>query len=301
MTRHPVDWIDAFADRAFGGNACAVVHDADSLPVSARIAFVRETGLVECAYVVASDRADFGARYYVATGEIPMAGHPTVATVAALVQRGLIPRPRGRAEITLEVGAGVLPVTVEIADGLPRVTMTQAAPRFGAEHDRGEIAALYGLAAEEVVAPPQWVSTGTPFIVTLLRDRDALDRARLDTGALAAFKARHGYGPGLLEPFLVALGGATAAGDTFARLLMPPPMPPEDPFTGSATGCMAAYLFARGLIGARFTAEQGHGLGRPGTAAVEVVGSPDAIAGVRVGGTAVAVMSAFAEIPPDAV
>ena len=96
MTRHPVDWIDAFADRAFGGNACAVVHDADSLPVSARIAFVRETGLVECAYVVSSDRADFGARYYLADREIgigqaltreitPHLQHPLELDVAGVV------------------------------------------------------------------------------------------------------------------------------------------------------------------------------------------------------------------------
>lgn len=286
MTLYPVDWVDAFTDRAFGGNPCAVVHDADAVPVERRIAFVRETGLTECAFVVGSRRADVGARYYVATGEIPMAGHPTVATVAALADRGLV----AEGEIALEVGAGVMPVRIEREAGRTRVTMTQPAPVFGAEHDPGEVAALYGLAAEDVIAPPQRVSVGTAFIVTPLRDRATLDRARLDADALAAFKARHGYGDGLMEPFLVTLGGATAAGDTYARLLLPPPMPAEDPFTGAATGCMAAYLFARGLIGARFTAEQGHGMGRPGQAAVEVLGTPGAIAGIRVGGTGVVVI-----------
>ena len=35
-----------------------------------------------------------------------------------------------------------------------------------------------------------------------------------------------------------------------------------------------------------FIAEQGHWMGRPGTAIVEVLGPPDAISGVKVGGTA---------------
>jgi len=48
---------------------------------------------------------------------------------------------------------------------------------------------------------------------------------------------------------------------------------------------MAAYLWHAGLISApRFTAEQGHDMGRPGQAEVEVLGPPEAITGVRVSG-----------------
>ena len=94
-----------------------------------------------------------------------------------------------------------------------------------------------------------------------------------------------------MEPFLVTLGGETADGDTFSRLLLPPPMPPEDPFTGSATGCMAAYLWHHGLIDQPgFTAEQGHWLGRPGHATVEVLGPRQAPTGVKVGGQGVVLM-----------
>ena len=48
---------------------------------------------------------------------------------------------------------------------------------------------------------------------------------------------------------------------------------------------MAAYLWANGLIeNPEFVAEQGHGMGRPGRASVELLGPRDAISGVRVGG-----------------
>lgn len=294
------DWVDAFTTTPFGGNACVVVHGADRLDAERRMALVRETSLSECAYVVASDAADFGARYYLAEREIKMAGHPTIATVASLVDRGLVDLASGRASFTLEVGAGVLPIEVVARPGgAPLITMTQRRPDFGAVQDAAEIAEIYGLAAEDIAHPPQIVSTGTPFCIALVRDHDALRRARLDAGALsrwAAAQATGEGGGGFLEPFLVALGGAES-GDTFARLLLPPPMPAEDPFTGSATGCMAAYLWHHRLIGSpRFVAEQGHWMGRPGRAEVEVLGPPDAIEGVRVGGSGVVLMRGKLEL-----
>jgi trans-2,3-dihydro-3-hydroxyanthranilate isomerase len=290
MASYRVDWVDAFTEVPFGGNACAVVHDAAGLPVEQRLALVRETSLSECAYLVGSDKADFGARYYLATREIPMAGHPTIATVASLVHRGMVDLSSGLAAFTLEVGAGILPIEVSARDGrAPLITMTQRRPEFGPVQDPAAIAACVGLDAAEIAHPPQIVSTGTPFCVTLLRDKDALRRARLDARALAAWRESVGDA-GLMEPFLVTLGGVDG-GDTFARLLLPPPMPAEDPFTGSATGCMAAYLWHYGLIGSRrFVAEQGHWMGRPGRADVEVLGPAHGIEGVRVGGSGVVLM-----------
>jgi trans-2,3-dihydro-3-hydroxyanthranilate isomerase len=55
---------------------------------------------------------------------------------------------------------------------------------------------------------------------------------------------------------------------------------------------MGCYLWARGLIASpRFTAEQGHLMGRPGRAEVEVLGPREAITGVRVGGSGVVLMA----------
>lgn len=285
MSRFAFDWVDAFTDRAFGGNGCVVVHAAEGLSIADRLALVRETSLSECAFVVGSDVADFGARYYLADKEILMAGHPTVATVVSLVDRGLVPLTEGRAAFTLEVGAGVLPITVERQHGKLNVVMTQAAPQFGRAFDPAEIAAMVSLGPEDILGTPQVVSTGSPFCITVLESKDALRRARLDTDLFYAMNPPGTPRGEVIEPFLVTLGGETEAGDTFSRLLLPPPMPAEDPFTGSATGCMAGYLWHHGLIETpRFVAEQGHWMGRPGRAEVEVLGPPAAPTGVRVGG-----------------
>lgn len=296
MTRYSFDWVDAFTAERFGGNGCVVVYDADGVDIETRMALVRETSLAECAYMVASDKADFGVRYYLAGAEIKMAGHPTIATVASLVHRGLVDVSSGHAEFTLEVGAGVLPIEVVMRDGLATITMTQAEPEFGPVVPAEEIAGIYGLDAEDIVSPPQRVSTGTGFYITVLRDHETLRRAVLNVPALEAFAAAN-PGPGFNKPFLVTLTGATEAGDTFARLLLPPPSLPEDPFTGSATGCMGAYLWHHGLIETpRFTAEQGHWMGRPGRAQVEVMGPREAIAGVKVGGTGAVLMQGWVEL-----
>jgi PhzF family phenazine biosynthesis protein len=285
---YPFMWADAFTATAMGGNPCAVVFGADDIPVETRIAYVRETGLVECAYLQASDKADFGARYYMADKEILMAGHPTVATCAALEKAGML---EGYDSFTLEVGAGVVPIDITRdmtgGEGPAVFTMTQFAPEFGREYPAAEIAALLGLSAEDILGTPQTVSTGTAFCVTVLKDHDALRRARLDLDAFAAFRP----GCDFNEPFLCVTEGFTGAGDTAARMMMLPPLPAEDPFTGSATGCMACYLWAKGLIESpRFTAQQGHWMGRPGSASVEVLGPPDGITGVRVGGSGVVLM-----------
>jgi len=90
---------------------------------------------------------------------------------------------------------------------------------------------------------------------------------------------------------LFCLSGATPVGKTFVRPFGTPPDLIEDPFTGSATGGMAAYLWRYGLIQEpRFIAEQGHWMSRPGRAMVEIIGSREDIETVKVGGEAVSVL-----------
>ncbi|RED13754.1 PhzF family phenazine biosynthesis protein [Pontivivens insulae] len=282
MSEHRCDWVDAFTDRPLSGNGCAVVHDAAALDVETRLAFTKETGLTECAFVVPSTQADFGARYYLHHREILMAGHPTVATVASLRHRGMI--PEGACEFTLEVGSGVLPISIDEAGW---IEMVQAAPSFMEEHDRAEIAAIFGLRASDLLDEPQMVSTGSSFCITLV-SQDALGQAELDVRKLRAWQEKLGEAGNMIEPYLVSL---TTEG-TMARLLLPPPGPPADAFTGSATGCAASYLWARGhLDGPDYVAAQGDDMGRPGRAKVGLIGTRDVIKGVRVAGQAHVLMS----------
>ncbi len=290
MAAHRYVYVNAFAEDLFGGNPCMVFFGADDLDEETRLKITRESRLSECAFLQkpASD-ADFAVRYYLASGPIPMAGHPTVATGIALIEAGLV-RPGD--SFRLEVGAGVMPIETRAGEGgrPPIVTMTQFAPKFGESFDPGEIAAIYGLSAEDFLAPPQVVGTGNMHVLAPLRNREALRRAKLNPEAVARFHAAH---PELTfaEAFLFVPEGETPEGRSFARLLLAPPNPPEDPFTGSATGAMASWLWREGYLDSpRFVAEQGHWMGRPGRAEVEILGPREAISGVKVGGPGVALM-----------
>lgn len=290
MPSYPVDWVDAFADQPFGGNGCAVVHDGGVTEVETCLKFVCETSLVECTFVGPSDVADVKVRYFLASREIPFAGHPTIATVVSLLHRDIVSGD----EFTLETGAGIVPIRIERAeDGAPLIVMTQVAPEFGTEIPVEEVARIGGIDPTDIVGQPQIVSTGLPFCITVVKDHEVLRRIKLDSAALAGMAERQGYsGTDMLEPFWVTLKGATDAGDTFSRLLLAPPSPPEDYFTGSATGAMASYLWRHGVIGTpEFVAQQGHWLDRPGQAQVRVLGTRDAITGVEVAGQGWLLMS----------
>lgn len=297
MLKFSLMQVDAFTDRPLGGNPCAVIFDADGLDEALRLAIAREMNLSETAFVIHSEIADFGARYYTPAEEIPLAGHPTIATVYALVASGRLKLADEHVTISLELKEGPIPVEIFSSAGrAARIVMTQRKPRFLSTHDSQQVLPLFGLNAEDALpgVPIQTVSTGTPQLMLPLRSLEALRRARLDVPAYEAYRAQSDF----FSPHLFCLQGVSRAGRTFARHFGTPPDLSEDPFTGSATGGMAAYLWRYGLLEEpMFIAEQGHWMGRPGQASVEVIGSRQEIQTVKVGGAAALVMRGELLIP----
>jgi trans-2,3-dihydro-3-hydroxyanthranilate isomerase len=290
MREYPFAQVDAFTSQRLSGNPCAIVFDADDLDAPTMLAIAREMNLSETAFVRRSAVADVGARYFTTSEEIPLAGHPTIATIFALVESGRIQAATDHTTITLELPAGVIPVEIVRSGGVvQQIVMTQLAPRFLHTFSADQALPAFGLTPEDALpgVPIQVVSTGTPQLMVPVRDHAALRRAHVQGDAYMALRAAGGF----FSPHLFCLTGATAAGQTFARHVGTPPEFMEDPFTGSATGGMAAYLWHYGLIHSpTFVAEQGHWMQRPGTGYVEVLGPTDAITGVRVGGAAITVL-----------
>jgi trans-2,3-dihydro-3-hydroxyanthranilate isomerase len=173
--------------------------------------------------------------------------------------------------------------------------MSQQKPKFLKTYDVAETLAAFSLAPGDALSGSvfQTVSTGTPQLMIPLAGHEALRRARLDVARYEPVQE----GADFFSAHLFCLEGATAAGRTFARHFGVPPDTFEDPFTGSATGGMAAYLWHHGLIDDPvFVAEQGHWMNRPGQAFVEVVGPRDDIETVKVGGTAATILRGELEV-----
>ncbi|WP_375434327.1 PhzF family phenazine biosynthesis protein [uncultured Hymenobacter sp.] len=290
MPTLPFLLVDAFTETPLGGNPCAVVLDADGLTDEQMQRLAQEFNQSETAFVRRSAEVEFGVRFFTPAEEIPLAGHPTIATITALLHAGRLQLTGPRTTLQLALRDGPIRIDVDApttAGELPQISMTQRPPVFGQLHDPAVVAPLFGLTPADVLpgAPVQTVSTGTPQLMMLLRDHDALRRATPpEPAAYARYRATSDF----FSPHLFCLGGATPAGHTFARQFGTPPDLPEDPVTGSATGGMAAYLWHYAYLAQPdFIAEQGHWLGRPGTITVHVAGPRDAIEFVRIGGTGV--------------
>lgn len=290
MARYPILQVDAFTTQALSGNACAVVFDADDLDDRSMLAIAREMNLSETAFVRRSAIADFGARYFTPAEEIPLAGHPTIATTYALIDTGRLKLNKDFTTIALELKVGPIKVEIHSHDNtVDQIVMSLKKPKFMSIHQPEEVLPLFNLNKSDALpgVPIQTVSTGTPQLMIAVRNHEALRRARIDANAYIAYRDRSDF----FSPHLFCTQGATDRGRTFARHFGVPPDTAEDPFTGSATGGMAAYVWHYGLIDQpSFIAEQGHWMDRPGEASVAVIGPRDNIETVKVGGSAVTVL-----------
>ncbi|RPJ28862.1 MAG: PhzF family phenazine biosynthesis protein [Chloroflexi bacterium] len=289
MSTYSLYQVDAFTTRPLDGNPCAVIFDCADLNDDAMLAIAREMNLSETSFVWRMDDGRFRARYFTPAEEIPLAGHPTIATLYALVDSGRLKLEGDYLKLPLVLRDG--PVEVEIfakSGTVERVVMSQRKPEFLRTYRPADVLPAFCLAESDLLpgAIIQTVSTGTPQLMIVLKDHASLRKATLDVEKYAALRNASDF----FSPHLFCLQGVKN-GATFARDFGLPPDTLEDPFTGSATGGMAAYLWHYGLIESpTFIAEQGHWMARPGEGYVEVVGPRDDIQTVKVGGAAVTVL-----------
>lgn len=278
-------WVDAFTSTPLQGNACAVVLDARGLDDATMQAIARETNLSETSFVFPGEgEADFVVRYWTPVGEIPLAGHPTIATAHALRESGAL--APGQDVVRLKMPAALIPVTIRAGEPVT-YAMSQPPPVFLNLVPRADMAAALNLHDDDLLedVEPRTVSTGTPQLMIALASRDALDRARPDRDALYRRADRDWF-----SVHVFARGGDGVA--LVARHFADFGDVLEDPFTGSATGGMAAYCARYGVVRERaYDVMQGMHVNRPGRAQVEVGGTPPLDIGrITVAGAAVTVL-----------
>jgi len=277
VRRFPIVTVDVFTPRALEGNPLAVITDARGLEDAEMQALARETNLSETTFVLPGDSAGVPrVRIFTVREELPFAGHPTLGT--ALVLRGI-----GQEEVTLELAVGRIPVRFSQRDGAAFGEMRQRDPEFGARHQAAAVAAGLGVPADALdpALPVQTVSTGTAFVIVPLRSRAALAAVRFDWARA--------------EPWLHAAGAHLAyfvvrePGRLVARM---PFYGGEDPATGSAAGCAAAWLALYGAAASdqETVIEQGDAIARPSRLYVRARCVEGSVTDVRVGGHGVIVM-----------
>lgn len=299
----PFTQVDVFTSRAFAGNPLAVFWDAQGLSDDEMQLIAREMNLSETTFVLPPEakHATYRMRIFTPAQELPYAGHPSVGTAFLLASQGRFKTKPPTTRVFQEVPAGVLPLDIETAaDGtITSVWTTQGAPRFyPPERDRVGLAQALGLGEDDLhpTLPPQVVSTGLPWLLTPLRDVAALDRVSPDPRAFRSTGAFHEN----VYPFVVQ-STATGASSTEGRGF--PMREFEDPVTGSATGCLGAYLTHHRALKPQggvveFVNNQGRHLKRPGQARVRVeVDAQGVPKTVQVGGIAVEVLAGEVFLP----
>jgi len=278
---------DVFTDTPLAGNALAVFLDARGLSDAEMQAIAKETNLSETTFVLPRDSAiekDRGIRVRIFTvqEELPFAGHPTLGTAFAL--RGASSAP----EIVLDLNAGRVPVRFTDTPGKPVFgEMRQVDPKFGAIHDRTALATALGLPVKafDDSLPIQTISTGLPYTVVPIKSLSNIQDLHLDHRRAAEYLASS---EGKFFYF-VCREGVDPSARLHARMLF---YNGEDPATGSAAGCAAAWMVRHGVAnpGEQVLIEQGVEMHRPSRIFVRADREGDTVVNVRVGGSAVEVL-----------
>jgi trans-2,3-dihydro-3-hydroxyanthranilate isomerase len=165
--------------------------------------------------------------------------------------------------------------------------MTQAEPEFGALHDREAVVRACGLRDGDIdpSLPVQTVSTGVPFTVVPLRGLELMRNLHVDLRSAADYLDASG---GKFFYF-VTRETVDPSARLHARMFF---YNGEDPATGSAAGCTAAWMVAHGVAqpDERVLIEQGIEMKRPSRIFVRASRQDDRVVNVRVGGNVVEVL-----------
>ena len=283
---------DVFSSKALEGNSLAVFFDARGVSDAEMQLIAKEMNLSETTFICPRDaeierQRGVRVRIFTVQEELPFAGHPTLGTAFAL--RG----NSGSKEIALELNVGKVPVRFEETAGQPVFgEMTQIDPVFGIQHNREAVARAIGLRVDDFDAslPIETVSTGIPYTMIPLKSLPMIQKLRVDLSRADDYLAKTG---GKFFYF-VTRETVDPAARLHARMLF---YNGEDPATGSAAGCTAAWAVAHGVAkpDERVLIEQGIEMQRPSR--IFVRASQDRnrnnrIVNVRVGGNAIEVMRA---------
>jgi trans-2,3-dihydro-3-hydroxyanthranilate isomerase len=277
---------DVFSSRPLEGNSLAVFLDGRGLTDAEMQSLAKEMNLSETTFILPRDAAterEHGVRVRIFTvqEELPFAGHPTLGTAFAL-------RGQSRAnKVTLELNVGKVPVDFENGAGVAFGEMTQIDPTFGIQHEREAVARATGLSVQDFDGslPIQTVSTGVAFTVTPLKSLAVMQNLQIDLKRAAEYLDKSA------GKFFYFVTRETADREArlHARMLF---YNGEDPATGSAAGCTAAWMVANGVAKAdeRVLIEQGIEMKRPSRIFVRASRNDNRVVNVRVGGNSVEIM-----------
>ena len=256
----------------------------------------RETNLQETAFIFPRDPAiereqGVKVRIYVPDREIPFGGHPTLGTAMVLRNLRLAQANPGAtrqniSEVLLDLKIGKVPVNFrEDVSGGVFGEMHQVRPVFGPVHDHGIVAKLLDLSTSDLVAdlPIQTISTGLPFAIVPIKQLSTLQSLHIDLRKVYEYLDKQ---VPKCDFYYVTRDTHDPEVGLRTRGIY---QGSEDPATGSAAGCTAAWMVRYGIAQPEQTVHvrQGVEIKRPSEIFVRAGKNGE---DVRVGGHAVQIM-----------
>jgi trans-2,3-dihydro-3-hydroxyanthranilate isomerase len=265
--------VDVFTDTPLEGNSAAVVTDARGISAERMQRIAREFNLSETVFVLPAEKSgDARVRIFTPSTELPFAGHPVLGAAVVLGAAA------GTESISLETGAGVVPLELAREDGrIISGRMRQPVPTWESYELVGEL--LTALGVESAGLPVEAYRNGPRHVYVELRSEQAVASVQPDMGALTRL-------PGIGIDCFAGTGNRWKS-----RYFAPALGVFEDPATGSAAGPLAVHLARHGRIafGQEIEISQGAEIGRPSRLHARATGAGDRVDSVEVAGAAVIV------------
>lgn len=268
-----VHQVDAFTNEKFGGNPAGVVLDADNLDETTMRKIARELNLSETAFVMPSLKGAFQMRYFTPTGhEINFCGHSTVGALYMLAkERRFGIEKAGKHPFEVETPCGILKMEASL-DSEGGIRVAYEAPliklkKVDISHEMVAKAAGFELDLVDPSYPVMYEETNKDLFV-VIRSLEDLEKIECDPKSFAQFSKAHE----IVVLCLLTPQVFDQKNQFHMRCFAPLVGIPEDPFTGSVLGGLAAYVDTFGLLSDEkscFHVEQGHFIQRPGVVEVE--------------------------------
>jgi trans-2,3-dihydro-3-hydroxyanthranilate isomerase len=256
--------VDVFAEEKYAGNQLAVVRDAAALSDEQMLRITREMNYSETTFVLSDSLHEGGydVRIFTPGAEVPFAGHPTLGT-AFVIRREIIKQPVEKVNLNLKVGQ--IPVTFQDTDeGQGILWMKQVEPTFAQILEPELISKVLGLDAQEIDErfPIHEVSTGLFAMIVPLKNLEAGKHIKINRDTYFKFVKQ------TTAKVILVFCPETyhRQNELNVRVFCDYFGVPEDPATGSANGCLAAYLVRHRYFGTAeidVHVEQGYEIGRP--------------------------------------
>lgn len=273
MRSYKIHHVDSFTHQLFGGNPTVTVLNADSLSELEMKKIAREMNLSETGFILSSQKADFRLKFFTPPGnEIKFCGHATVGALCSVVKGRLFGCTEGRNHFTVETNAGILNVDIDLAIGKePQFTFD--APKIellAAPYTLKEVIQALDI-PEELIddSKPLMLEKTNNYLYLTARDLKCLGKINLDVQKAINFAKKD-----QIVVFCILTNETfDPSYQIHARGFAPLVGVPEDPFTGSMQGGLAAYAINQGMLPTNIKSigvEQGHFMDRPGFARLEI-------------------------------